>query len=397
MISFISLAILISPVLAYSRSDVVCIYQLSGQYAPLQRALFYLLLAFGVLGRRQRWLVAGALASAMTYGGAAALHSILLLAEAPSSVVDLDIYGVFAITSTGLMLTAPLLAWSTTLRSMKKEIRMLVLLWAILIFLGAVFATAAIYIKGSVQATSCISSLDAIPSGAPTLESVSGNCTYVCFPENHPLFRSPGDIQPWENKLDDPRAITGMFVPTIAASIPSAIITWIWSSRQGRAYDYTRLPTPLNRLELGWIGDRLFAKQQHNRGSFSPESPVQVHRHPKLWRVFQYYVIIGSFGVFVVNIVLNEVRLRPLPTDEMPYAVGQWSPWVAVGLIVLAQVLSQLMKKIWPQGSQEQEEKPHVLIRHTDEGAIWTEMNNVNSAMRAFRREAPGFRRRNSF
>lgn len=50
--------------------NVLCVYPLSGLYTPFQRILFYLLLSYGVLGRGQPWLVAGALASAMSYSGA---------------------------------------------------------------------------------------------------------------------------------------------------------------------------------------------------------------------------------------------------------------------------------------------------------------------------------------
>lgn len=200
------LAWLVLPVVAQAEQDsrdVLCVYPLSGVYAPLQRILFYLLLSFGVIGRRQRWLVAGALASAMTYCGAAAIHSVLLLADARSPVVDLDVYGVFAATSTGIMLTTPLLAWSTTLQSVEREVRMLITLWTLLILIGAILAIATIYIRGVTKGPPCYDSLSLadIPSTASTLRNATANCTYVCFSEESPLGRSPGDVLAWENKL----------------------------------------------------------------------------------------------------------------------------------------------------------------------------------------------------
>ncbi|KAL4914545.1 hypothetical protein BDW62DRAFT_138927 [Aspergillus aurantiobrunneus] len=333
--------------------DVLCVYPLSGVYAPLQRILFYILLSFGVIGRRQRWLVAGALASAMTYCGAAAIHSFFLIAQARSPVVDLDVYGVFAATSTGIMLTAPLLAWSKTLQTVEREIRSLITLWALLILVGAILSVATIYIRGNIDGPTCYdSALYLDISAASTLEDLSANCTFVCFQEARPLGRSPGDILAWKNQLDPPFHITAAFVPTVTASIPGSIVALTWSFRKGHSYLF--LPPPIfSRVELSWIGEWLFGRRQHDgisprRSSFarigSAEVPPSPVRYPRLLLAYQYYFALGSFGVFVVNLVMNEVRFQHLPTNEMPFEVGQWSPWVGVGLILLAQVLCQLLK-----------------------------------------------------
>jgi hypothetical protein len=53
---------------------VVCVYPLSEQYGGLARLLFCQLLIFSVVAYKQVWLVAGALAYAMTYSGTAAVH-----------------------------------------------------------------------------------------------------------------------------------------------------------------------------------------------------------------------------------------------------------------------------------------------------------------------------------
>ncbi|KAL4957052.1 hypothetical protein BDW69DRAFT_191894 [Aspergillus filifer] len=308
--------------------QVTCIYPLSGVYAPLQRILFYVLLTFGVIGRRHRWLVAGSLASAMTYCGAAAIHSIFLIAQSRSSVVDLDVYGVFATTSTGIMLVTPLLAWSTTLQSVEQDLRAIVVLWTLLILQGAVLSLATIYIRGHTPGPTCLASGSPgnIPDTAATLRNTTANCTYVCYPENRPLARSPADVEVWENHLDTPFRIT--------------------SSK----LDNDLVPVHSHRSR-GWV----FLKRGRQRSSSGSEGgsavqgtstePTTQIRYDRLQVVFRYYFILSSFGVFVVNLVLNEVRFRALPTDEMSFEVGQWSPWVSVGLILLAQGISRLFKR----------------------------------------------------
>ncbi|BCS21122.1 uncharacterized protein APUU_21554S [Aspergillus puulaauensis] len=403
------LAWLVLPVVAQSdrdSRDVLCVYPLSGVYAPLQRILFYLLLSFGVIGRRQRWLVAGALASAMTYCGAAAIHSILLLAKARSPVVDLDVYGVFAATSTGIMLTTPLLAWSTTLQTVEREVRMLITLWTLLILVGAILAVATIYIRGATKSPPCYDSLSLdIPSTASTLHNATANCTYVCFPEVSPLGRSPDDVLVWDNKLARPFDIISVFLPTIAAAVPAAFIAWTqYVYRNGDSY-LIRPPPIFSRLELGWLGELLFEKRRdRNPSSRTHSEPPELSepapgrrpvRFPWLAVAYQYYFVLGSFGVFVVNLVMNEVRFRDLPVDEMMYEVDQWTSWVGVALILLAQVLSRFLKRsradtlrsagggeelrIWDQERGEGEYRKEMGIR-TD----------------TFRSEASTFRRRNS-
>lgn len=392
------------PVLAQTENsrDVLCVYPLSGVYAPLQRILFYLLLSFGVIGRRQRWLVAGALASAMTYCGAAAIHSVLLLAKARSPVVDLDVYGVFAATSTGIMLTTPLLAWSTTLQTVEREVRMLITLWTLLILVGAIFAIATIYIRGATKGPPCYDSLSTvdIPSTTSTLHNVTASCTYVCFPEESPLGRSPDDVLAWENKLSRPFDIISVFLPTTAAAVPAAFIAWTqYVFRSGHSY-LVRPPPFFSRLELGWLGELLFEKHRdRNRSSSRARTPSEPSpgsgsvRFPWLAVAYQYYFVLGSFGVFVVNLVMNEVRFRDLPVDEMMYEVDQWTSWVGVALILLAQVLSRFFKRSKRHTSQtvgDREELP------------WDQERGENAYRKmgirtdTFRSEVSTFRRRNS-
>ena len=54
---------------------VVCEWPISGMYSRLQRFLFYVLLVFALVWRHHEWLIAGALAYATTYSGAAAVQA----------------------------------------------------------------------------------------------------------------------------------------------------------------------------------------------------------------------------------------------------------------------------------------------------------------------------------
>lgn len=53
---------------------VVCEWPISGMYSLMQRILFYVLLVFALVWRHHEWLIAGALAYATTYSGAAAVQ-----------------------------------------------------------------------------------------------------------------------------------------------------------------------------------------------------------------------------------------------------------------------------------------------------------------------------------
>jgi hypothetical protein len=63
----------------YSDEDwtlpVICEWPISGMYSRLNRILYYVTLVFALVVRHHDWLVAGALASATSYSGAAAIQA----------------------------------------------------------------------------------------------------------------------------------------------------------------------------------------------------------------------------------------------------------------------------------------------------------------------------------
>ncbi|RYP43613.1 hypothetical protein DL770_011555 [Monosporascus sp. CRB-9-2] len=389
--------------------DVLCVYPLSGLYTPLQRILFYLLLIYGVLGRRQRWLVAGALASAMSYGGAAAIHSILLVSRSKSPyTIDLDIYGVFAITSTGVLLTGPLLTLSTTLHRIEKEVRTIIILWALLMVVGAVLAVSSIYVKEDfVVAPACLPPEEAMTSATSLFQSPTENCTYACFQKEHSPFRSPPNVMAWPNKTDPAKDITGVFVPCIAAALPALICGIIdIRIRRGdgrRVGDHITSPSALQKYELSWIRDRLLGRRHNHVSSTTVSSPNlqnQTSRRIKFWTVFQYYYVVCSFGAFALNIILNEIRFRHLPTIEEPYEVSQWAPWVCVMLVVAAQITSHFLGRRWREQKRDEEEEicgPESARSTTGERRKQGELQETGLRMSSWHSEASGFNRRNSW
>ncbi|RYP21105.1 hypothetical protein DL765_002394 [Monosporascus sp. GIB2] len=393
-----------------SGPDVLCVYPLSGLYTRLQRILFYLLLIYGVLGRRQRWLVAGALVSAMSYGGAATIHSMLLVSRSTSRyTLDLDVYGVFAITSTGVLLALPLLAVSTTLQRIEKEVLTIVVLWALLMFLGAILAVSSIYAKEDfVVAPACLPLEEAMTSATSVFQSPTENCTYACFQTEHTPFRSLSNIMAWPNKTHRARDITSVFVLIIAANLISAVIRGtnyrIRMRRGNRRHvsDSNTLPSALHKSKLSLIRDRLMGRQHKHVSSTTVSSPGlqnQTSRCIKFREAFRNFLIMLPFGSFALNIFMNEIRFNELPTIEEPYEVGQWAPWVCVTLVVAAQITSHFLGRSWRSKQKHEEEEtrgPELASSATCEQQKQSELQETGFKMSSWHGKMSRFKRRNS-
>ncbi|PGH06231.1 hypothetical protein AJ80_08200 [Polytolypa hystricis UAMH7299] len=344
-----------------SGPNVLCVFPISGPYNFLQRLLFYVLLVFAVLARRQKWLVFGALASAMSYSGAAAIHGLLLVSGIRTPI-DLDVYGVFAVTASGVMLTAPLLNWSTTLIYASKRHRYIVMLWGGLLLLGATVTVASIFVnEARMIAPSCRPKGDVSPSQASLFSNPTEDCVYTCSPQRR-LFRPPNDVQAWPNHIGRARDIVSVFMPTTY----SYILTWAIvgivartcykrkiSSQCPEDYNVTASSTK-DVLGLRRIGTFLSEQDRKSTTNSSvateklPPRPQQnLSRMERFWLSFRYYLMLGHFAAFITNVVMTEYRLKDLPNNEQPYEVGQWAPWVSVALVVLAQAINRFARHRW--------------------------------------------------
>lgn len=80
--------------------SVLCVFPISGQYGFLSRLLYYGSLVFAIIGRTHKWLVLGALASALAFAGSTAIH-MLTLVTSKTPAFDLDILAAWSILTTG--------------------------------------------------------------------------------------------------------------------------------------------------------------------------------------------------------------------------------------------------------------------------------------------------------
>src|SRR6266536_2144829 len=124
---------------ATSDSDqIVCVYPLSGQYGFLVRLLYYILLIFAVFFHHHVWLVAGALASALTFSGSAAIHGFILAIVSNSSLYDIDVAGVWTVVSAATIAVDPVRDLSTFFR--ESQFRPIFGLWGVLVGIGSICA-----------------------------------------------------------------------------------------------------------------------------------------------------------------------------------------------------------------------------------------------------------------
>ena len=124
-----------------------------GTYSFLNRLLYYCTLIFSLFSRAHLWLVAGALAAALTYSGSAAVHACLLVWRGPNPYIENDSWVLYAILSSACLITVPLLNWSGTLRRLGAKAasirdpeathtqsdvatRTIVIYWAFLVLVG---------------------------------------------------------------------------------------------------------------------------------------------------------------------------------------------------------------------------------------------------------------------
>ncbi|EEH05870.1 predicted protein [Histoplasma capsulatum G186AR] len=420
--------------------EVLCVFPMSGPYNLLQRILFYLLLVFAVLCRRQKWLVLGALASAMSYSGAAAIHGFLLASPAQNAI-DLDIYGIFAITSSGAMLAAPLLNCSSTLIYAERRKRWIVILWGLLLVVGAIFTASCIHVNGAGFITpKCIPRADAASFHGSLFPSPSADCLYACGPETR-LFRPKNDVVAWPNYINRPKDITSIFLPATIIYIFSWIVVEIlfrtvWRNKSTNI-QFTTAAFVVGRSRIGnlvhsrqntinkapdvSVSINPFSPLPSPSQSWLPGPPLPKRRRScwaALLKNLQLCVMLAHFAAFVVNVVMCEYRMVHLPSNEQPKEVGQWMPWVSVALVVFAQMLNRYMKLRWGgirrKRLSPRDEKRALAVERWRESLVLAaermaderivtppdevlKRDNMPPGLRMFRSEATSSTRRNSF
>jgi hypothetical protein len=213
---------------------------MSGQYGRAPRGLYYTLLLFVILLRRQDWLTAGAAAACLTYGGSAAIHALILApilslgtTAVPNGVVqlsnstlvkveaalvtDLDSDATLAIVGAGFHIVMPMAIWSAQFRH-SGAVPILVM-WILLMFIGMVCCMTILYSVDS-SSTGPLRQLrfcslgynDTLPFSGNSInifnnswndtvcsyfsnqDSSSPGCFYPCL-NTSGLLRQPGDAR----------------------------------------------------------------------------------------------------------------------------------------------------------------------------------------------------------
>lgn len=332
---------------------IVCVYPISGAYGALPRFLYYLTLVLAIFGRRQEWIVIGALASALTYAGTTAIH-IMTLCTSRKTIFDLDIQGAWAILSTAALAYITLINWSTTLRNSRARIVMVC--WGCLVGVGLIFGRAALYDTGlSPGESACHSSEGVLLLSPSQLLDPSFNCTYECFSARKPLREQS------ETVAIKRAALTGKYfhlsLALIGPVVFAAYAAVTWDAREHSPSQlYTRMVISyLNPKHHAEITKSIYkaASETWYGGYFALLSYVLRERWCVRKLILSYLAIpffalglavdLLCIPLLIANVTLNEINLLAagLPTNEPPFAIGQWGPIVASLLVVIAAVINR--------------------------------------------------------
>ena len=333
------LFLLATPALArkYEPDEVTCIYPLSGQYAPIARYLFYALLLFGIIARRSTWLIAGALATAMTYSGTAAIHALILAITSPKQpVLDIDLVGAWAVLTAGLFALWPVLQFSSTLR--KSPFRPIFAAWALLNSVGAVTCMVLIYLDYPTE-KACKSTNGQLLTQPYQVGYPEFDCTYKCF-SSHRAMRGSSEIQVmyadwlwghegWKGLL---QALAG-FAANVGLMVTIIFVPWPKSWRIVRYFDkqyqehYDLMEGKLNSPE--------------RKAGLTAEEIEKLEKKCKRDKRLSYLFFLNQV-LSIIAVIFNEIYLlgTGLPVDEQPYGISQWGAATAVGLAILASLLN---------------------------------------------------------
>lgn len=331
-----------------------CVYPLSGQYGFLSRLLYYLSLVLAILGRYKEWLVLGALASALAYGGSAAIH-IMALATSKKPVYDLDILGCYAILSTGVMAYSALVHWSTTVRHSRA--RIILVLWGALVGTGIIFGRSELMDIQPATEPACRSSTGELLSTPYQLFDPQFNCTYQCFSALEPMRQQSETMAVPSQVLNGHYSGYSILLigPVLAAAYKSI-------SYETHAHSPSQL---LTRFVMAYINHKRNEKLTQHMYNAASETWYggyflffhYLRRAKKSWKVALFAFLIYPWlllelaidictpPLFITNIVLNELNLMRsgLPINEQTFAIGQWAPMVSAVLVLIAAAINKFL------------------------------------------------------
>lgn len=338
-------------------TEINCVYAISGLYGMLPRLLYYVTLAFAIFGRTREWLIIGALVSALTYAGGAAIH-MMALVTSKAGVYDLDVPAAWAVLSTGALGYIGMIHWSTTLRN--SNARIIMVCWGVLVGVSLIFGRAILFdTPPSDPEPACYSSLGKLLEYPGELINPQFNCTYKCFDITKPM-RHPSEIIAIPSQVLNNRyssllvALVGpiQFVAYAALSLdgmehsPSKICQLTvmkYLIHPGHKEEFTKIVYKAS-VE-SWYGGYFAVLSFIGRTKWSPVKTVLVGLLIP-WLFLGLVIDILCIPLMIANIVINEIMLQTggWPVNESINNVGQWMPIVNSTLVVIAACISKFLE-----------------------------------------------------
>lgn len=291
------------------QDQIVCVYQLSGQYGLLPRLLFYVLIVFVAVGSTHVWLIAGALASALIFSGTAAVHAFIL-AIGSRPLYDLDVVGVWAVLSLSCLAYASMNIELSHIIPIEQS-RTIFWFWGFLVALGELMSFIAME-RGYPTEPECRSPNGVLLQDLWGTKDPAFNCSYSCFNNKH-ILRSPTDIIILSKQRLFGVGFTlfswGVTATGLCIVFQNVAFCIIFSLRRRKARASIQAKTELRTGKM--------------------------HRRNLL------------LACLPVVITLNELYLLRdggLPCNESLYSIGQWAPWVGVALALVAALIVRWMQ-----------------------------------------------------
>ena len=342
-------------------THINCVYPISGTYGLLPRILYYVTLVFAIFGRRTEWLIIGALVSALTYAGTAAIH-LMALVTSKVGVFDLDIMGAWAVLSTGALAYIGIIHWSSTLR--ESRAKMVMICWGILVGMSLIFGRSVLFSTPlSPPEPACYSSKGVLLEyPMQRFMNPEFSCTYKCFDISKPMRQKSEILAIPHRVLNSSRynSLTIALVGPIQFAAYAAIsldtlqhtpsqgcvrIVMSYLIHPGHQEEFTK--TVYKASMEKWYGGYFALLGYVNRARWSYRKLLLC------WLLIPYLLLalvidILCLPLMICNIIVNEITLLEgrLPTNEANMAIGQWDTIVNSALVLIAACINKGLE-IW--------------------------------------------------
>ena len=338
-------------------SQISCVFAISGSYGLLPRLLYYVTLVLAIFGRSKEWLIIGALVSALTYAGTAAIH-LMALCTSKSGVFDLDVMAAWAILSTGALGYIGMFHWSSTLRY--SNAKWIMICWGMLVGVGLIFGRAVLFDSPAPDTEpACYSTSGKLLEYPIELISPEFKCTYHCFSISKPM-RHKSEIIAVPSQLLNNK-YTGLALVLVGPIQFAAYAALSLDTQQHNpsqlcqraVMKYLIQPGQKERLTKtiynasaeGWYGGYFALLSYVGRTEWTLKKTL-ICSFTLPWLLLTFLVDVFCLPLMVANIVLNEITLLQgdIPVNETNNNVGQWSPIVNSLLVVIAACMGKAIE-----------------------------------------------------